>query len=42
MPWAPRGAVLFQFAEHVVMIVVGRQLHIQLETGSFEEPHQRR
>jgi len=34
--------MLLQLAQHVVMIVVGRQLHTQLETRRFEQPHQRR
>src|SRR5674476_104658 len=35
-------AMLLQFPKHVVMVVVGCQLHMQLETRCFEEPHQRR
>jgi hypothetical protein len=34
--------MLLQFPKHVVMIVVGCQLHMQLEARRFEEPHQRR
>src|SRR5664280_2780356 len=35
-------SMLLQFPKHVVMIVVGCQLHMQLEARRFEEPHQRR
>lgn len=34
--------MLLQFPQHIVMIFVRRQLHAQLETRRFEQPHQRR